>query len=70
MIAMRWAIRGVGLLGTVVLARLLAPDDFGVVAMAMVAVAILQSFAQSGVDLALLRSRSAAARALRRGLDA
>jgi lipopolysaccharide exporter len=56
MVAMRWAIRGVGLLSTIILARLLTPDDFGVVAMAMVAVAILQSFAQSGVDLALLRA--------------
>lgn len=56
MVAMRWAIRSVGLVSTVVLARLLAPDDFGVVAMAMVAVAILQSFTQSGVDLALLRA--------------
>ena len=51
---MRWAIRGIGLLSTIILARLLAPDDFGVVAMAMVAVALLQSFSQSGVDLALL----------------
>lgn len=58
MIGMRWAIRSVGLLSTVILARLLAPDDFGVVAMAMVAVAILQSFTQSGVDLALLRAET------------
>jgi O-antigen/teichoic acid export membrane protein len=58
MVAMRWAIRSVGLLSTVILARLLAPDDFGVVAMAMVAVAILQSFTQSGVDLALLRAET------------
>jgi O-antigen/teichoic acid export membrane protein len=58
MIAMRWAIRSVGLLSTVILARLLSPDDFGVVAMAMVAVAMLQVFAQSGVDLALLRSEA------------
>jgi lipopolysaccharide exporter len=56
MVGMRWAIRGVGLLSTIILARLLTPDDFGVVAMAMVAVAIMQSFAQSGVDLALLRA--------------
>ncbi|HLB84021.1 MAG TPA: oligosaccharide flippase family protein, partial [Steroidobacteraceae bacterium] len=56
---MRWAIRGVGLVSTVILARLLSPDDFGVVAMAMVAVAILQSFAASGTDLALLRNTKA-----------
>jgi O-antigen/teichoic acid export membrane protein len=59
MIGMRWAIRGVGLVNTVILARLLSPDDFGVVAMAMVAVAILESFTQSGTDLALLRNTRA-----------
>jgi O-antigen/teichoic acid export membrane protein len=56
MIGMRWAIRGIGLISTVVLARLLTPDDFGVVAMAMVSVALLEVFTQSGVDLALLRT--------------
>jgi lipopolysaccharide exporter len=59
MISMRWAIRGVGLVSTVVLARLLAPDDFGVVAMAMVAVAIIEAFTHSGSDLALLRNTAA-----------
>jgi lipopolysaccharide exporter len=58
MIAMRWAIRSVGLLSTVILARLLTPEDYGVVAMSLVAVAILQSFAQSGTDLALLRAET------------
>ncbi|RPI14985.1 MAG: lipopolysaccharide biosynthesis protein [Lysobacterales bacterium] len=58
MVAMRWAIRGIGLLSTVILARLLAPDDFGVLAMAMVSVAIIEVFSQSGVDLALLRAQS------------
>lgn len=59
MIGMRWAIRGVGLISTVILARLLTPGDFGVVAMAMVAVAILESFTHSGTDLALLRNTEA-----------
>lgn len=58
MIGMRWAIRGVGLVSTVILARLLTPEDFGVVAMAMVAVAMLEVFTQSGVDLALLRTEA------------
>ena len=53
---MRWAIRGIGLLSTILLARLLTPEDFGVVAMAMVAVALLEVFTHSGTDLALLRS--------------
>jgi lipopolysaccharide exporter len=59
MIGMRWTIRGVGLLSTIVLARLLAADDFGVVAMAMVAVAMLESFTHSGTDQALLRNMEA-----------
>ena len=59
MIGMRWAIRGVGLISTVILVRLLSPEDFGVVAMAMVAVAILESFTHSGTDLALLRNLDA-----------
>jgi O-antigen/teichoic acid export membrane protein len=56
MIAMRWVIRGIGFLSTIILARLLTPDDFGVVAMAMVGVAILEVFTQTGSDLALLRT--------------
>ncbi len=56
---MRWAIRGVGLVSTIFLVRLLAPDDFGVVAMAMIAVSILESFTHSGTDLALLRNAEA-----------
>ena len=55
MISMRWVIRGIGFLSTIILARLLTPDDFGVVAMAMVGVAMLEVFTQSGSDLALLR---------------
>ena len=31
-VAARWGMRGIGLISTVVLARLLAPHDFGVVA--------------------------------------
>jgi lipopolysaccharide exporter len=56
MISMRWVIRGIGFVSTIILARLLTPDDFGVVAMAMVGVAMLEVFTQSGSDLALLRN--------------
>jgi len=55
MIGMRWAVRGLGLISTVVLARLLTPDDFGIVAMAMVVIAMLEVFTHFGTDLALLR---------------
>jgi len=59
MIAMRWATRALGLVSTVILARLLAPEDFGVVAMAMVVVGFLEVFTHTGVDLALIRDAQA-----------
>src|SRR5688500_7124382 len=59
MIAMRWATRALGLVSTIILARLLAPEDFGVVAMAMVVVGFLEVFTHTGVDLALIRDAQA-----------
>jgi len=59
MIAMRWATRVLGLVSTIILARLLAPEDFGVVAIAMVVVGFLEVFTQTGVDLALIRDANA-----------
>ncbi len=56
---MRWATRALGLISTIILARLLAPEDFGVVAMAMVVVGFLEVFTHTGVDLALIRDASA-----------
>ena len=56
---MRWATRALGLASTVILARLLAPEDFGVVAMAMVVVGFLEVFTHTGVDLALIRDHHA-----------
>jgi lipopolysaccharide exporter len=59
MIAMRWTTRLLGLLSTLILVRLLSPDDFGVVAMAMVIVGFLEVFTHTAVDLALIRDREA-----------
>ncbi len=59
MIAMRWGARLIGLVSTLVLARLLTPADFGIVAMAMVFVSILELASYAGVDLALIRDRNA-----------
>ncbi len=55
MIAMRWSIRLIGLVSTVILARLLTPADFGVVAMAMIVVGLLENFSQTGQRLAIIR---------------
>lgn len=59
MIAMRWAMRLVGLASTLVIARLLSPDDFGVVAVALIVVGLLETIAYLGVDLSLIKDRGA-----------
>ena len=58
MVAMRWAIRLVGLVSTIILARLLMPADFGIVAMATVVIGFLEVFTHTGVDLALIRKQN------------
>src|SRR3954471_19851009 len=55
MIALRWAIRLTGLVSTVILARLLLPRDFGIVAMAMIVINTLEIFNQTGQKLVLIR---------------
>jgi O-antigen/teichoic acid export membrane protein len=56
MVGMRWALRLIGLVSTAVLARLLTPADFGIVAMAMIVSGLLDTAAYAGVDLALIRA--------------
>ena len=56
MIGMRWALRLTGLVSTAILARLLLPADFGIVAMAAVFAGLLDTAAYTGVDLALIRA--------------
>ncbi len=59
MLGMRWSIRSIGLVSTIILARLLEPEDFGVVAMAMLVVGLLETLSSFGVDLALIRDKNA-----------
>src|SRR6266566_2103818 len=54
-IAARWSVRGIGLISTIILARLLDPADFGVVAMAMVVVGFISVFSQAGQNSAVIR---------------
>lgn len=58
-IAMRWSIRGAGLLSTLVLARLLTPEDFGIVAMGTLVGGLLASMSEMGIWQLLLRMRNA-----------
>jgi len=59
MVAMRWTVQGIGLISTMILARLLTPADFGIVAMGMLVVGLLEIFSSLGVDLALIRNQAA-----------
>jgi len=54
-VAMRWTDRLLGTLSTVILARLLIPEDFGLVAMAMVAVGFFDVLLDLGVGAALIQ---------------
>lgn len=54
-LAMRWCIRGLGLVSVVILARLLKPEDFGIVAMGALVIGLIDSFAELGTQMLLLR---------------
>ncbi len=56
-ISMRWTDRLVGLISTLVLARLLVPDDFGVVAMASLFTGLVDVLLDLGVVAALIHKR-------------
>ena len=59
MTSMRWVIRGLGLISTSILARLLTPADFGLVAMASAFSGLVAVLTQLGVDTALARDKHA-----------
>jgi O-antigen/teichoic acid export membrane protein len=54
-IGLRWSIRLTGLVSTVILARLLTPSDYGIVAIAALIVGTLEVFAQTGQYNAVVR---------------
>ena len=55
---MRWSIRGIGFVSTVILARLLTPEDFGVAAMGMLVIQLLEKLSELGTSSYLIRARS------------
>jgi O-antigen/teichoic acid export membrane protein len=55
MILGRWILRAVGFLSTIILARLLAPEDFGLIAVAMLVIGALQVLAETGQRQAIIR---------------
>lgn len=54
-VATRWIIKGMGFANTVIMARLLLPADYGIVAMAMLVVGLIQALLDFGAATALLR---------------
>jgi O-antigen/teichoic acid export membrane protein len=55
MIALRWAMRLIGVVSTIILARLLTPKDFGIVAVAMILVGLFEMLNLTGQGLAIVR---------------
>lgn len=57
MVLLRSAVRALGLLSTIILARLLTPSDFGLVAMATLVAGMVEILAQFGFDSFLMRRK-------------
>ncbi len=55
MMGLRWAVRLLSIVNTAILARLLTPADFGLMAMANLALAVVAVLGAGGEDLALIR---------------
>lgn len=58
-VSMRWVDRLIGFVSTLILARLLVPDDFGIIAMASLVVGLTDVFFDLGVNVALIQNRNA-----------
>src|SRR5690606_5495953 len=56
-IFMRWAIRFIGVISTLILARLLSPEDFGIAAMGSLVIGLLFSVTESGAASLLIRTK-------------
>jgi O-antigen/teichoic acid export membrane protein len=58
-VAMRWTDRLIGILSMLILARLLVPADFGIVAMASLVIAFADVLFELGVHVALIQNKNA-----------
>lgn len=57
-VAARWTDRLIGITSTLILARLLAPADFGIIAMASLVVLLVDTLLDLGVNTALVQNRN------------
>lgn len=53
----RLLVKSLGLISTVILARVLAPEDFGVIAMCMIIMAFLEVFTRFGFDVNIIQRK-------------
>ncbi len=58
-ILMRLAVRGLGVISTLILARLLAPEDYGMIAMATVLLGAVEGITAFGFDAVLVQDQAA-----------
>jgi len=58
-VAQRWIDRLIGVVSTIVLARLLVPEDFGIIAQAALVMALITVLTDLGVNWALIQNRDA-----------
>ena len=58
-ILMRLAVRGLGIISTLILARLLAPEDYGMIAMATVLLGAVEGITAFGFDAVLVQDQAA-----------
>jgi PST family polysaccharide transporter len=58
MVAMRFAFRGIGLVSTLILARLLTPEDFGLVGFETIAYSVLDQLSDLSSSVALIRMKN------------
>src|SRR5690606_39033477 len=59
MFGARQAIRFLGLISMLVMARLLMPEDFGLIAQSMMAVGLIEALSAFGFELALIQNHEA-----------
>lgn len=58
-VSMRWTDRLIGFVSTLILARLLVPDDFGVIAACSLVIGLVEVLSELGVNVALIQNRNA-----------
>ena len=56
-VAMRWTDRLIGLLSTIILARILVPADFGIIATASIVIALADVLLEMGVYMVLMQTK-------------